>query len=383
MIYFDNSATTKPYEEVLQAFEQVNREFFGNPSSLHILGGRAEQLLTTAREQIAQLAGAHANEIYFTSGGSESNNLAIKGTALMHRSRGNHIITTSVEHPSVREACEQLRTIGFEITYIDVDQNGRVSADDVISAITDKTILVSVIHVNNEVGTIQPVQEIGRRLKDFPKVLFHVDNVQGACKVPLDIYGSNIDFCTFSAHKFHGLKGNGFLFIKKGIKIYPLISGGNQEQNVRSGTENTGGIVAMAKAFRMAEDKRKSSSDSLLDIRDFIMNQLREIPNLVINTPKDGAAPHIVNVSAVGLKGEVIVHALAEQGIFISTTSACSSKDKTPSGTLKAMGMSEEKAIGAIRISLSHNSTMEEAEQMVELLKQVLNRLKKIMRRNK
>ncbi|RWR07760.1 cysteine desulfurase family protein [Siminovitchia fortis] len=383
MIYFDNSATTKPYEEVLQAFAQVNRDFFGNPSSLHALGGRAEQLLKTAREQIAQLARVHANEIYFTSGGSESNNLAIKGTALMHRGRGNHIITTSVEHPSVQEACEQLRMLGFEITYIDVDQNGHVSADDVIRAITDKTILVSMIHVNNEVGTIQPVEEVGRRLKDFPKVLFHVDNVQGACKVPLDIYRSNIDFCTFSAHKFHGLKGSGFLFVKKGVKIFPLISGGNQEKNLRSGTENTGGIVAMAKAFRMAEDKRRSLSENLLELRNYIMNQLEEVPGLVIHTPRDNAAPHIVNVSAVGLKGEVIVHALEEQGIFISTTSACSSKDKTPSGTLKAMGVSEEEAAGAVRISLSYDNTPEEAEKMVHALKQVIDRLNKVMRRNK
>lgn len=383
MIYFDNSATTKPYEEVLQAFVQVNRDFFGNPSSLHALGGRAEKLMTTAREQIARLSGVHASEIYFTSGGSESNNLAIKGTALMHRNRGNHIITTSVEHPSVRDACEQLRMLGFDITYIDVDNNGRVSSDDVLRAVTDRTILVSMIHVNNEVGTIQPVEEVGRRLKDFPKVLYHVDNVQGACKVPLDIYGSNIDLCTFSAHKFHGLKGNGFLFVKNGVKIAPLISGGNQEQKLRSGTENTGGIVAMAKAFRMAEDKRKSNTKNLLEIRNFIITRLEDIPGLVVHTPKDHSAPHIVNVSAVGLKGEVIVHALAEKGIYISTTSACSSKDKTPSGTLTAMGVTDEEATGAIRISLSHENTMEEAEQMVQSLKQVLDRLNKVMRRNK
>jgi len=225
LIYFDNSATTKPYEEVLEAFAQVSRDFFGNPSSLHILGGKSEKLLTTAREQIAQLAGVQANEIYFTSGGSESNNLAIKGTALMHRGRGNHIVTTSVEHPSVREACEQLQTLGFEVTYIPVDKDGRVTVDEVIRAVTDKTILVSIIHVNNEVGIIQPVEEIGSRLKDYPKVLYHVDHVQGAGKVPLDLYKANIDLCTFSAHKFHGLRGTGFLFLKNGVRISPLISG--------------------------------------------------------------------------------------------------------------------------------------------------------------
>lgn len=383
MIYFDNSATTKPYEEVLEAYVQVNRDFYGNPSSLHALGGKAEKLLSTAREQIAHLAGVHSNEIFFTSGGTESNNLAIKGTALMHRNRGNHIITTSVEHPSVHGVCEQLRMLGFDITYIDVDQDGRVSSDDVIRAVTDKTILVSMIHVNNEVGTIQPVTEVGRRLKDFPKVLFHVDNVQGACKVPLDIYKSHIDLCTFSGHKFHGLKGSGFLFVKNGVKIAPLITGGSQEQKVRSGTENTGGIIAMAKAFRMAEDKRRINTGNLMEIRNFIISQFENIPGLIVHTPKDGSAPHIVNVSAVGLKGEVIVHALAEKGIFISTTSACSSKDKTPSVTLKAMGVRDEEAAGAIRISLSHENTMEEAEEMIQSFKLVLDRLNKIMRRNK
>ncbi|MFD1708479.1 cysteine desulfurase family protein [Siminovitchia sediminis] len=382
MIYFDNSATTRPYDDVVESFAQVSRNFFGNPSSLHALGGKAEQLLTTAREQIAKLAGVHANEVYFTSGGSESNNLAIKGTAFMHHGRGNHIITTSVEHPSVKEACEQLRMSGFEITYIDVDQNGRVSADDVIGAVTDQTILVSVMHVNNEVGTIQPIQEIGQRLRKFPKVIYHVDNVQGAGKVPLDIYDAQIDLCTFSAHKFHGLKGTGFLFVKNGINLTPLISGGKQERKLRSGTENVAGIVAMAKAFRMAEDQRRENTEQLVQIRDYIIRELEILPGLVVHTPNAKAAPHIVNASAVGLKGEVIVHALAEKDIFISTTSACSSKDKTPSGTLAAMGATDEELTGAIRISLSYENTMEEAEQMVTTLKQILEKLNQVMRRN-
>ncbi|MFS0647255.1 cysteine desulfurase family protein [Siminovitchia sp. 179-K 8D1 HS] len=382
MIYFDNSATTKPYEAVLEAFVDVGRQFYGNPSSLHVLGGKAEKLLTKAREQIAHLAGAAPGEIYFTSGGSEGNNLAIKGTALMYRDRGKHIITTSVEHPSVREACEQLRALGYKITYIPVNKDGHIDPDDILHSMTDQTILVSVIHVNNEVGTIQPVTQIGKLLKKYPKVLYHVDHVQGAAKVPLDLHDSHIDICTFSAHKFHGLKGNGFVFIRKGVTIAPLISGGNQENGMRSGTENTAGIVAMAKAFRMAEEKRKSEMEKLLEIRTYLMNEFKKMPELLVHTPDEQAAPHIINVSCVGLKGEVAVHGLSEEGVIVSTTSACSSKDKTPSGTLKAMGVSDPVANGAIRISLSYENTMDEAKQMVDALQKVLARLTKVMRRN-
>lgn len=382
MIYFDNSATTKPYEAVLEAFADVNRQFYGNPSSLHVLGGEAEKLLTKAREQIAHYAGAAPGEIYFTSGGSEGNNLAIKGTALMYRDRGKHIITTSVEHPSVKEACEQLQALGYKITYIPVNEYGHINPNDILNSITDQTILVSVIHVNNEVGTIQPVTEIGKLLKKFPKILFHVDHVQGAAKVPLDLYESNIDMCTFSAHKFHGLKGTGFVFIRKGVRITPLISGGNQENGLRSGTENTAGIVAMAKAFRMAEEKRKNDMEKLSQIRSYLMSEFKRMPELLVHTPDEKAAPNIINVSCVGFKGEVVVHALAEKGIIVSTTSACSSKDKTPSGTLKAMGVSDMIANGAIRISLSYENTMDEAVQMVAALQKVLTRLTKVMRRN-
>ncbi|WP_339162167.1 cysteine desulfurase family protein [Siminovitchia sp. FSL W7-1587] len=382
MIYLDNSATTKPYDAVIKAFTDVSRQFFGNPSSLHVMGGEAEKLLTKAREQIAHLAAVTPGEIYFTSGGSEGNNLAIKGTAMMYRDRGNHIITTSVEHPSVKKSCEQLRELGYQVTYIPVNKDGFIHPDDIAHHITDQTILVSVIHVNNEVGMIQPIAQIGKLLKQFPKVLYHVDHVQGAAKVPLDLYESNIDICTFSAHKFHGLKGNGFVFIRDGVRIAPLLSGGNQENGMRSGTENTAGIVAMAKAYRMAEEKRKREMEKLWQIRAYLFNEFQKMPDLLVNTPEEKAAPHIINVSCVGLKGEVVVHALSEEGMIVSTTSACSSKDKTPSGTLKAMGVSDSIANGAIRISLSYENTMDEAVQMVAALEKVLVRLTKVMRRN-
>lgn len=381
MIYFDNSATTRPYDDVLDAFVKINKEYYGNPSSLHNWGGKAERLLAHAREQIAHIAGVKQSEIYFTSGGTEGNNLAIKGTAFRNRSNGNHIITTAVEHPSVYEAFEQLKNIGFDITYIPVDEKGIVSVSDIQNALTDETILVSVIHVNNEVGTIQPIHEIGQMLTQYRNVLFHVDHVQGAGKVPIDLYKSHVDLCTFSAHKFHGLKGTGFLFIKEGVHISPILSGGGQENNVRSGTENTGGIVAMAKAYRIAEENRKHTLSNLLSIRDYLYAQLSSMQDIMIHTPLEDAAPHIINFTAHGQKSEVLVHALEEEGIIVSTTSACSSRDKTVSVTLKAMGRSDESARGAVRISLSYENTLEEAKQMIKALQKILERLNNVMRR--
>lgn len=353
---------------------------YGNASSLHNFGGKSEQLLTRAREQIADLCGVRPSEIYFTSGGTEGNNMAIKGAAMMHRNRGNHIITTAIEHPSVMESCEQLRSLGFDITYLPVNQDGIVSPADVEAAITEQTSLVSIMYVNNEIGSVQPVSEIGQLLKNYPKILFHVDYVQAVGKLPVNIYGSFIDLCTFSAHKFHGLKGTGFLYKKEGVQITPLLSGGNQEGRLRSGTENTGAIVAMARALRMAELERENHEMKLIEIRNFLFEQLKAIPDVALNTP-EVSAPHIINFSAIGHKGEVLVHALEEEGIIISTTSACSSKDMLPSGTLKAMGISDEAARGAVRISLSYENKLEEAEFFISALKKVLQRLNNVMRR--
>ena len=229
MIYFDNSATTKPYQEVLDSFLKVSSTYFGNPSSLNGLGSQAEKLLTQAREQVADLLNVKTTEVFFTSGGTESNNLAVKGTALMHKQRGRHLITSSIEHPSVSKAMEQLEENGFEVTYLPVDNQGRVYIGDVEKAIRNDTILVSIMHVNNEVGTIQPIKEIGNLLKKYPHVLFHVHAVQGMGKIHLKLHGFGVDLCSLSAHKFHGLKGTGALFIREGIKLAPLLSGGEQE----------------------------------------------------------------------------------------------------------------------------------------------------------
>ncbi|MBS4199992.1 cysteine desulfurase [Bacillus sp. FJAT-49732] len=382
MIYFDNSATTKPYEEVLDTFIKVNRDFYGNASSLHNFGGRAEGLISKAREQIASLIGVKTSEIIFTSGGTEGNNLAIKGVALKYRSRGNHIITTSIEHPSVMEPCRQLEEMGFEVTYLPVNEDGIVSVDDVEAAITKNTIMVSIIHVNNEIGSVQPIKEIGQMLTHYSKVIYHIDHVQGIGKIPLDLYGSSVDLCTFSAHKFHGLKGSGFLYKRQNVRLDPQVTGGNQEQKIRSGTENTGGIVAMAKALRMELMDQKEKGDTFQRIREFLFSELQKFPQIVINSPRNGA-PHIVNFSIVGHKGEVVVHALEEEGIIVSTTSACSSKENTPSSTILALGVNEDIARAAVRISLSYENTMDEAKQFIKTLNGVLERLNKVMRRNR
>jgi cysteine desulfurase len=366
MIYFDNSATTKPYTEVLDAFVKVSSDYYGNPSSLHQAGGQAEKLLSQARSQTAKLLGVKSSEIVFTSGGTEGNNLAIKGTALAHKGRGKHIITTTIEHASVHNAVKQLEESGFEVTYVPVNAAGQVSSADIKKAIRKDTILVSVIHINNEVGSVQPIWEIGQMLQGFPKILFHVDHVQGAGKLPLDLYDCGIDLCTISGHKFHGLKGTGALFIREGVNISPLLSGGDQEGRKRGGTENVAGVVAMAKALRMSLDLQDKKSAHLKQILGTIRAGLEILPEVTIHTPVHSAAPHILNFSIEGLKAEVFVHALEQKGIYVSTTSACSSKRHAPSKTLLAMGVPARLAESAIRISLSYDNRLEEAEILIK-----------------
>ncbi|WP_449621495.1 cysteine desulfurase family protein [Robertmurraya sp. Marseille-Q9965] len=377
MIYFDNSATTKPYKEVVDSFVKVTTDFFGNPSSLHRIGGEADKLLIKARKQIADLLAIKANEIIFTSGGTESNNLAIKGAALMYKNRGTHIITTDIEHASVRETFEQLEEFGFDVTYVPVDEEGRINVADIEKAISQNTILVSVMHVNNEVGTIQPIEEIGRLLKKYPKVLFHVDHVQGVGKVPLDL--NLVDLCSFSGHKFHGMKGTGFLYIREGIHIAPLLTGGGQERKYRSGTENVAGFVALAKALRMTLENEKKSLQNVVNIKETIIKGIEEIEEITIHTPAHGSAPHIINFSIKGFKAEVFLHALEEKDIYVSTTSACSSKKNATSSTLLSMGVPEDIAKSAIRISLTYENTIEEALFVVKAIKETVNKLKEVM----
>jgi cysteine desulfurase len=379
MIYFDNSATTKPYPDVLKSYMTVAENYFGNPSSIHALGGEAEKLLTQSRSITAQLLGVKSSEIIFTSGGTEGNNLAIKGTAIKHRSRGRHVITTSTEHASVSEAFKQLEMLGFNVTYLPVNQNGIVNIEDLEKAMRDDTILVSIIHVNNETGAIQPIQEIGEMLRKYPKAVFHVDNVQGIGKVPLDLTKAYIDLCTISGHKFHGVKGTGILYVREGVRLDPILSGGQQENYYRSGTENLPGIVAMTKALRMTIEQQVKVKQKLQQMKEELISFFTSMPNVTINTPKE-SAPHILNISFLGLKPEVVVHALEEHGVYVSTKSACSSKSKDISHVLLEMGLGQKRAESAIRISFSDQNTMEEVEQFKIIIQNTLPKLYEVTR---
>ncbi|MCA1056894.1 cysteine desulfurase [Rossellomorea aquimaris] len=383
MIYFDNAATTRPYKEALDAFLKVNETFYANPSSIHSFGGRVEKLIAQSRKQIAGLLSVKEKEVFFTSGGTESNNLAIKGVAMGYRTRGNHLITTKIEHPSVSNTMKQLESIGYDITYLDVDEAGIVDPDDIKEAIQSNTILVSIMHVNNEVGSIQPIEEIGSFLKQHPKVLFHVDGVQAFGKIPTSLHESEIDLYSISAHKIHGLKGTGMLYVREGVNLSPLLTGGEQEGNVRSGTENTGGIVSFAKAMRMYMEESRESLARMKDIQRYLRKELIAIPGVKIHTPQHGHAPHILNFSIKDFKSEVVVHALDRHEVYVSTTSACSSKKSKPSQTLLSMGVGEDRADRALRISLSYQNTMEEAERFIQILEKEADQLQKTMRRSR
>ncbi|MGM0830162.1 MAG: cysteine desulfurase family protein [Bacillota bacterium] len=383
MIYLDNSATTKPYKEVLDTFLKVNENFYANPSSIHSFGGQIEKLIQQSREQVASLLDIKQKEVFFTSGGTESNNLAIKGTALQYGHRGKHIITTKIEHPSVLNAVKQLEIFGYSVTYLDVDAQGRIQPEQVKDAIKEDTILVSVMQVNNEIGSVQPIREIGMLLADYPKILFHVDAVQACGKVPLILREKLIDLCSISAHKIHGIKGTGMLFVRDGLELSPIISGGEQEGNLRSGTENTGGIVSFAKALRMHLTESKQQFPIMEENQRYLREELEKMEGVTVHTPVEHHAPHILNFSIEDFKGEVVVHALDRHEVFVSTTSACSSKQSKPSRTLLSMGVSKSQANSSIRISLSFHNTMEECRQFIQLLKNEIELLQKTMRRSR
>ncbi|WP_337020245.1 cysteine desulfurase family protein [Oceanobacillus massiliensis] len=378
MIYLDNSATTKPDPSVLESFQQVTNNYFANPSSIHQLGGTAEKLLLTAKKQAAELLGTETEEIVFTSGGTEGNNTAIKGIAFEHQGRGKHIITSDIEHPSIIEACKSLERLGFEVTYLPVNEKGVVSVDDLEKAIRKDTILISIMHVNNEMGSIQPVIEIGKIAKKHPKLFFHVDGVQGLGKVPLKLKDSGIDLCTFSGHKIHGLNGTGVLYVNKHTKIFPLFHGGNQEQSLRSGTENLAGAVSFVKALRLIKEREKNEWRHLEELQQYLLDDLRTMDGVVVNTPQN-AAPHIINMSVPGIKPEVIIHMLGEQGIFISTKSACSSKLKDESKVLAACGFGRDRSTTALRVSLTYDNTMEEMNIFTKALAEAIRQFKRAL----
>lgn len=367
MIYFDNAATTKIYDDALTSYVQVSQKFFGNPSSLHQLGVDAYQVLTKARAQVASLLSVQPEEIFFTSGGTESNNWAIKGTALEKSVFGKHIITTKIEHPSVLQTCKQLERFGFEVTYLDVDSKGIVSVDQLKENLRKDTILVSVMAVNNEVGAIQPITEIAQVLEEYPSIHFHVDAVQAVERASQLLAIGRIDLLSLSAHKFHGPRGVGIMYKKFGRKIQALLTGGGQEKGERSTTENLPGIVATTKALRMALEEKSVTGE----LRRQLWKELATKPEIRIFSPEDGAS-HVLCFAIKGVRGEVVVHAFENHGIYISTTSACSSKKADSSSTLYAMDVPTEWATGAVRVSFSNDNTKEEVEQFINVLHQLM-----------
>lgn len=378
MIYFDNSATTKPHDEVIESYQTVSENYYGNASSQHQLGYDANKLLRKGYEQAAHMLGVSDDEIVFTSGGTESNNLAIKGVALRYQKRGKHLVTTSIEHPSVLEAFKALETLGFEVTYLPVDQSGVVKISDVKDAVRKDTILVSVMHVNNEIGSINPINAIGEFLASKKYTFFHVDHVQGFGKVELNIKKAKIDLVSISGHKIHGLKGTGLLYVKKHVELFPLLHGGGQQRNVRSGTENIAGIVSLVKAMRMVSEQQMHHPTHLSELKEQLISRLSTLAQIKINTPEH-AAPHIINFSVPGYKPEVIVHALEERRIFVSTKSACASKSPDESAVLKAIDLPSERTKSALRVSFSYQNSEGEVELFYRALQKILRDLSEVM----
>ncbi len=379
MIYLDNSATTQPDSQVIDVVKRAMESYYGNPSSLHQLGVEAENVLKQARNVASQALRCKPTEIIFTSGGTESNNTALKGVAFQFQSRGKHIITSQVEHPSVYDVCRQLEEFGFSVTYLPVDSEGRVSLESVKAAIQPDTILVSLMHVNNELGTLQPVKGLGEYLKQFPKIIFHVDAVQSFGKMSLAPKEWGIDLLSVSAHKFHGPRGVGILYKREGLQLQPLLMGGGQEAGIRSGTENIPAIAGLAKAIRLVEEQGANESARMTAMVKRLREGVSSISGCVINTPAYGTAPHIFNLSVPGAKAEVLVHSLEERGFLVSTKSACSSKANEPSRVLMATGMDRSRALSALRISVGKANTMDEIEQFLTALKDTVERIRPYM----
>ena len=379
MIYFDNSATTKPYPEALATYTEVATRIWGNPSSLHNLGSQATRILEASRKQIAELIGKKAEEIYFTSGGTEGDNWILKGVAFEKAPYGKHIIVSDIEHPAIKESAAWLKTQGFEVDYAPVDARGFVKVDALANLLRPDTTLVSVMAVNNEIGSIQPIHDIAALLADRPTISFHVDAVQALAKVATEVYlPERVDFATFSSHKFHGLRGVGFVYIKEGKKITPLLTGGGQEKEMRSTTENVAGIAATAKALRLAMENQEAFASKTQQMKEVIRKELANYPDVTVFSGEDHFAPHILTFGIKGVRGEVVVHAFEEFDIYISTTSACSSKAGKPAGTLIAMGVDKSIAQTAVRLSLDIENDMSQVEQFLTKFKLIYEQTRKV-----
>jgi len=377
-IYLDYAATTPLDPRVLEAMMPYLTEKFGNPNSIHAFGREARKAVDEAREKIAALLNCRPSELVFTSGGTESDNLALRGVAAAYRQKGNHIVTTAIEHHAVLHTCRALQDEGFEVTYLPVDEHGLVTPEQVAEAITDRTILVSIMHANNEIGTMEPLADIVRAVKEKrPDVLVHTDAVQTVGHIPVDVEALGVDLLSFAAHKFYGPKGVGGLFVRRGVKLVPQLTGGGQERNRRSGTENVAGIVGMAKALEIAVAEMPTEIPRLQTLRDELINGvLAQIPDSRLNGHPTQRLPHNANFSFFGVEGEALLLQLDLHGIAASSGSACTSGSLEPSHVLLALGLSREWALGSLRLTLGRFTTRQHLERVLSVLPSIVEKLR-------
>lgn len=383
MIYLDNCATTKVREEVLEKMFESFRDDYGNPSSLHRLGFKSEKKIKESRQIIADYLKVDNKEIFFTSGGTESNNIAIQSIINSNLRKGNHIITTKIEHPSVLNVMKNYEEKGLRITYLDVDQHGKLDMEQLENSINEETILISIIHVNNEIGTIQDIKSIKEIIrKKESKALLHLDGVQSFGKILFNLKVLGVDTFSFSGHKIHGPKGIGGLYIRKGLNLNPIVFGGNQEHGLRSGTENVQGIIGFGEAVRILTINQEKESQDVLELKKRLISRLsEEIDNIKINTPMDNSSPYILNISFLYTRGEVLLHYLEEKQIYVSTGSACSSKGTAKSHVLVAIGLLDKEIEGAIRMCFSYETTAKDIDYVVKSTKDAVEEIRKIMMR--
>lgn len=386
--YLDNSATTRVFPEVAEFMTRIMCEDYGNPASLHRKGMQAEQYMRYAKETLAAILKVKEKELFFTSGGTESDNLALIGCALANERRGRHLITTQIEHPAILQTMRYLETIGYRVTYLPVDTCGCIRLEDLDRAMCTDTILVSIMHTNNEIGSLQPVVEAGALIKSLnPAVLFHVDAVQGFGKFKILPKRMNIDLLSVSGHKIHGPKGVGLLYVDEKVKIQPVIFGGGQQMNLRSGTENVPGAAGLAKAAELMYTHLDEDMQRLYQLKAAFIKGIERIPEVQVNGLKpdgpfgEGTAPHVVSVSFAGVRSEVMLHALEEKGIYVSAGSACSARKPQPSATLKAIGIRKELLESTIRFSFSVYTTMEEINYTLQTMYDMIPMLRKYTRR--
>mgnify|MGYP000368059252 FL=1 len=383
-VYLDNSATTRTFPEVAELMSKIMCEDYGNPSSMHNKGVQAERYVRYGRETLAKILKVNEKEIYFTSGGTESDNLALIGCAMANYRAGKHLITTKIEHPAILQTMHYLEDQGFEVTYLSVNDKGQISLHELQNAMRKDTILVSIMHTNNEIGAVEPIAEAGRLIKSTnPSTLFHVDAVQGFGKYRIYPKRMGIDLLSVSGHKIHGPKGVGFLYIGEKVKIHNIIYGGGQQKNLRSGTENVPGIAGMAKAAEMLYNHLEEDAERLYSLKDYFCEGLRKIPDIRINNPEGmEGAPHIVSLSVAGVRSEVLLHALEDKGIYVSAGSACSSNKPHTAGsaTMKAIKLPEEFLDSTLRFSMSVYTTREELDYTLQVMYDIIPMLRKYTR---